>query len=74
MVLKGVNVKLGDGVSACFDPDSLNYRAIWDGWIKFDSFRWGSSRNATIKGKLRFYQTEPIESSREKLSRTLSKW
>ncbi|MGJ8723356.1 MAG: DUF6797 domain-containing protein [Roseibacillus sp.] len=61
VVLKGVNVKLGDGVAACFDPDSLNYRAIWDGWIKFDSFRWGTSRNAKVSGKMRFFQTKPIE-------------
>ena len=60
VVLKGVNVKLGEGVAACFDPDSLNYRAIWGGWIKFDSFRWGSSRNAKIDGKMRFFQKEPI--------------
>ena len=60
-VTKGVNVKLGGGVTTCFDPESLNYRAIWDGWIKFDSFRWGSSRNATISGKMRFFQTKPIK-------------
>ena len=61
VVLKGVNVKLGEGVAACFDPDSLNYRAVWDGWIKFDAFRWGTSRNAKISGKTRFFQKDPIE-------------
>jgi azurin len=51
--LKGICVKLGDGhaLSTCFDPESLSYRAVWDGWIRFEPFRWGTSRNANIDGK-----------------------
>ena len=47
-VLKGICVKLGDGhvLSACFDPESLSYRAVWNGWIRFEPHRWGTSRNA----------------------------
>ena len=50
---KGICVKLGEGheLSACFDPQSLSYRSVWqDGWIKFQPFRWGSSRGANIDG------------------------
>ena len=53
-VEKGVCVKLGDGhiMSACFDPQTLSYRAVWQGdWVTFGPFRWGSSRGATIDGK-----------------------
>tara|TARA_R110002096_G_scaffold432198_2_gene648495 strand:+ start:634 stop:3246 length:2613 start_codon:yes stop_codon:yes gene_type:complete len=60
LVVKGINVKLGDGIAACFDPESLNYRAIWDGWLSFNPFRWGSSRNTTITGTMRFAQKDPI--------------
>lgn len=61
VVAKAVNVNLGEGVAACFDIDSLNYRAVWDGWVTFDSFRWGSSRNAKFAGKMRFVQTKAVE-------------
>ncbi|MDB4436115.1 hypothetical protein N9139_01425, partial [Akkermansiaceae bacterium] len=53
VVLKGINVRLGEKreLSACFDPQTLCYRAIWeDGFVKFNGFRWGSSRNAEIDG------------------------
>ena len=53
-VEKGVCVKLGDShtISTCFDPQSLSYRAVWQGgWVIFGPFRWGSSRGATIDGK-----------------------
>ena len=52
-VLKGICVKLGDGhaLSACFDPESLSYRAVWNGWIRFEPHRWGTSRNANIDEK-----------------------
>ena len=50
-VLKGISVKLGDGVSACFDPQALSYRAVWTGdFVSFHPFRWGTSRNATLSG------------------------
>lgn len=52
-VEKGICVKLGNeqSLSTCFDPQSLSYRTVWqDGWIKFQPFRWGSSRNANIEG------------------------
>jgi hypothetical protein len=59
---KGVCVKLGEGhfLSTCFDPQSLTYRAVWqDGWVKFGPFRWGSSRGATIDGKVWFQAEQP---------------
>ena len=53
-VLKGINVRLGENreLSACFDPLTLSYRAVWDeGFVSFDGFRWGTSRNAKIEGE-----------------------
>jgi azurin len=53
-VLKGICLRLGDSreLSACFDPETLQYRALWkDGFIKFHPFRWGTSRNAEMVGK-----------------------
>ncbi len=52
-VLKGICLKLGDGhvLSACFDPESLSYRAVWNGWIRFEPHRWGTSRNANVDEK-----------------------
>ncbi len=49
---KGVAVLLDDGpLSACFDPVSLTYPIVWEGdFIRFDPFRWGSSRNANVAG------------------------
>ncbi len=52
-VLKGICVRLGDDreLSVCFDPLSLTYRAVWeDGFVSFDPFRWGTSRNAQMEG------------------------
>jgi len=52
-VLKGVCVKLGRNheLASCFDTMSLATRAVWsDGFIQFHPFRWGSSRNAELKG------------------------
>ena len=52
-VLKGICVKLGDGhvLSTCFDPQSLSYRVVWNGWIRFEPHRWGTSRNANVDEK-----------------------
>ena len=52
-ILKGICVKLGDGhvLSTCFDPQSLSYRVVWDGWIRFEPHRWGTSRNANVDEK-----------------------
>ena len=53
-VLKGICLRLGENreVSACFDPMALTYRAIWEkGFVKFDGFRWGTSRNAQLAGE-----------------------
>jgi azurin len=52
-ILKGICVRLGDErqLSACFDPMSLTYRALWQGgFLKFEPFRWGTSRNVTPIG------------------------
>jgi plastocyanin len=54
VVLKGVCLRLGEDreLSACFDPMSLNYRAIWSkGFVTFNGFRWGCSRNAALEGE-----------------------
>ncbi len=54
VVLKGICVRLGDQreLSTCFDPMSLNYRAVWTkGFVKFEGFRWGTSRNAHLNGE-----------------------
>ena len=53
VVLKGIAVRLGENreLSVCFDPMSLRYRAIWEGgFVKFQGFRWGTSRNAHLDG------------------------
>ena len=54
-VLKGMSMRIGEGLSAVFDPQSLCYRSVWQGgFIKFHPFRWGSSRNAEAVGKVWF--------------------
>ncbi|MFT4549004.1 MAG: azurin [Verrucomicrobiales bacterium] len=54
-VLKGMSIDLGNGVSAVFDPQALCYRSVWEGgFVKFQPFRWGSSRNAAPDGKVWF--------------------
>jgi len=58
-VIKGVNVKLPEGLAACFDPDTLNYRAVWKGWISFNPHRWGATRGAAIKGEYLFAKKTP---------------
>ncbi len=52
-VLKGICLRLGENqeLSACFDPLTLSYRSIWEGgFVRFDGFRWGTSRNAQVDG------------------------
>lgn len=54
-ILKGICVRLGTEreLSACFDPMTLSYRALWQGgFLKYDPFRWGTSRNVTPIGDL----------------------
>lgn len=53
VVLKGISIRLGEGreLSTVFDPLSLSYRSVWEnGFIKFQPFRWGTSRNANLDG------------------------
>jgi hypothetical protein len=57
VVLKGICLQLGEQreLSACFDPESLTYRSVWqDGFVRFDPFRWGTSRNAQLDGNAWF--------------------
>jgi len=58
-VVKAVNVKLPGGLAACFDVDSLSYRAVWNGWIEFNQIRWGTARGAKIIGKTSFSEKKP---------------
>ena len=54
VVLKGISLRLGDEreLSACFDPQTLSYRAVWqNGFVEFLGFRWGVSRSANLKGE-----------------------
>lgn len=63
VVLKGISLRLGENrkQSACFDPMSLTYRAVWDGgFVQFDPFRWGTSRNAQLKGNPWFVIPEAV--------------
>lgn len=69
VVLKGICVRLGEKreLSTCFDPMTLSYRALWKGgFVKFDGFRWGSSRNAALQGTPLAIRSkaEPIKNSR----------
>lgn len=60
-VLKGICLRLGEQreLSACFDPETLSYRVLWEnGFVSFDGFRWGTSRNAALKGDPWFLQKE----------------
>ncbi len=53
IILKGTCVKSDGkvGSAACFDQQTLSYRAVWDGgFVHFNGFRWGTSRNASIVG------------------------
>ena len=51
-VLEGICVKLGEdhALSTCFDPLSLSYRAVWDGWIRFEPFRWDVRVEPILRG------------------------
>ena len=52
-ILKGICIRIGAEreLSACFDPLTLSYRAIWkDGFLKYHPFRWGTSRDVTPDG------------------------
>ncbi|MDQ8192280.1 plastocyanin/azurin family copper-binding protein [Roseibacillus persicicus] len=58
-LLKPVLLQLGEQreLSAAFDPLTLRYRAIWkDGFVHFDGFRWGTSRNAALQGTSLFLE------------------
>lgn len=53
-VHKGMNVLLGDKgeLAACFDPWSMTYRYVWEGgFVKYNGFRWGTSRGVTVDGE-----------------------
>ena len=59
-VPKGVCVRLGDRneMSACFNPETLSYEALWrDGFVKFSATRHGfvdgliMSGTATVRGR-----------------------
>gem|GEM_PF-1359368 len=57
VVLKGICLRLGEKreLSACFDPLTLTYRSVWEnGFVHFDGFRWGISRNAKLEGEAWF--------------------
>ncbi len=52
-VPRGVCIQLGDAgeISACFNPETLTYDAIWkDGFLEFSSVRHGFMHGATMKG------------------------
>ena len=54
-VPRGVCVRLGDHgeLSACFDPDTLGYPAVWgDGFVSFSSVRHGFLGGLQIEGRL----------------------
>lgn len=56
-ILKGICIRIGRQreLSACFDPMSLTYRAVWQGgFLKYHPFRWGTSRDVTPVGDLWF--------------------
>lgn len=56
-ILKGICIRLGEQreLSACFDPLSLSYRSVWQGgFLKYDPFRWGTSRDVTPVGDIWF--------------------
>ncbi|MDA7920436.1 plastocyanin/azurin family copper-binding protein [Verrucomicrobiales bacterium] len=58
-VLKAICLRVGDEreLSACFDPMSLSYRSVWEGgFVSFQGFRWGTSRNAQLEGDPWYFQ------------------
>lgn len=61
-VLKGLSVRLSEDLAVCFDPQSLRYRAVWEGgFIRFHPFRWGTSRNAAPDGEPWFLDAQPSD-------------
>jgi len=53
-VARGVCVRLGERgeLSACFNPDTLNYDAVWsDGLVKFSSVRHGLLHGLLLDGR-----------------------
>ncbi|MCA9161720.1 MAG: hypothetical protein KDA62_02030 [Planctomycetales bacterium] len=55
-VARGVCVRLGETseLSACFNPDTLSYDAVWSGgFVKFSSFRHGFLHGLIMEGQLR---------------------
>ncbi|MBK1876474.1 DUF6797 domain-containing protein [Pelagicoccus mobilis] len=62
-VTKAVVARLGTGAtqfSACFDPETLNYSAIWQGDLKLPAMRWG------LMGRISPDSPTLFESSRER--------
>ncbi len=58
---KGIAINLGTDqkLSVCFDPETLSYPMLWQGgFVSFDPFRWGTSRNAAPDGELWFENRE----------------
>ena len=56
-VHKAINLLLGDNgeLGACFDPWTMSYRYVWSGgFVKYDGYRWGTSRGVRMQGKLQF--------------------
>ena len=55
-VARGICLKLGDNaeLSACFDPDTLSYAAVWsEGFVEFSSVRHGFMHGLKMVGKPR---------------------
>ncbi|MCB9873821.1 MAG: heme-binding domain-containing protein [Planctomycetaceae bacterium] len=53
-VPRGVCVRIGENgeLSACFNPDTLTYDAVWkDGFLKFSSVRHGFMHGVMMEGK-----------------------
>jgi hypothetical protein len=60
-VLKWMSVMLcgPSKVSVCFDPMNLSYRAAWEGgFVRFEPFRWGTSRNTHPDGETWYVDAE----------------
>lgn len=54
---KAIALRLGQTrpLATCFDPETLNYPLVWEGgFVSFDPFRWGTSRNASPDGEIWF--------------------
>ncbi len=53
-----VSLDSNSELSVCFDPETFNYPTLWKGgFVSFDPFRWGTSRNATPDGEIWFENT-----------------